>query len=139
MKYRCSKKKYNADYADLKSKQNQQWERSLKFFKDSRFMDYVVQMVKQKYSPYEIVSLVDKQVINQDTKQTYRDKYQIKNVTSQSTIYRAFHDVRVRQLKPYQMLNEYRTKRNKYKRIGKRINGKSIELRPKEFDKQFGH
>jgi IS30 family transposase len=98
-----------------------------------------MQMVKDKYSPYEIVSLIDKQVINQDIKQTYREKYRITSITSQSTIYRAFYDVRIQQLKPYQMLNEYRSSRSKNNRIGKRTNGKSIELRPKEFDNQFGH
>jgi IS30 family transposase len=139
MKYRCSKRKYDANYADLKSKRNRQRERPLKFLKDPHFVDYVMQMIKEKYSPYEIVSLVDKQVINQNIKQTYRDKYQINNICSQSTIYRAFYDCRIQQLKPYQMLNEYRSKRSKYRQIGKRMNGKSIELRPREFDKQFGH
>ena len=117
--------KYFAIIAQRKSEQNYHHQRELKIRKDSNFLNYVCTMVKSKFSPYELVHLVDRCVINGESSETYRQKHQIKNVTSVASIYRAFNDSRVPELKRWMMLNEYR-RRKKYLKTGKRQNGVSF-------------
>jgi IS30 family transposase len=90
-----------------------------------------------KSSPYDLIHKLDDKVFNIYSGQfmniTYRKLFKLENVTiSKSTIYYAIHNPKIRSLKPYMLLMQYKKGKKYIIKEGKRINGDSIELMAKE-------
>jgi IS30 family transposase len=59
---------------------------------------------------------------------TYREKFHLEDFNvSESTIYNAIHSPKIKTLKPYMMLLQYRRGKKYVFKEGKRINGESID------------
>jgi IS30 family transposase len=70
---------------------------------------------------------------------TYREYYELGPISlCEKTIYNAIHNQKIKDLKPYMMLLQYKKGKQYVFKEGKRINGDSIDLMPKEmFDRNI--
>lgn len=125
-------KRYSCDKAQMKTDYEQTSKgASLKLGNDYKFIEFVEEKIKQKYSPNAILGLIERDNLEFDTKvccvtlYSYIDKGLFMNVTNKD------------------LLRKGKKKKKKYKKVrAKRASaGTSIEKRPKYIEerKEFGH